>query len=349
MERNITMIKLSVIVPIYNVEKYLLNCLQSIDESIDKDCEVILINDGSTDSSQKICASYILDKPNFKLINQENRGLSAARNTGIHNSIGEYISFIDSDDWVSKDYFKMILANITNKPDVLVFGYTNVNENTGNIDIHTIDNNYYEINEIGKAILDMESRGYVFNLAWNKAYKRNKVTSYFEEGISYCEDLLFNCVNFKNINTIITISNLLYNYRTTNNSLTNNKFYKNYDELMNLSINHRKQLYAYFDLLKKDGKDIYFQKCVELYLASITNMYRLNSTFNLHQRIEKLNSIKSSIKTANYVISDFSNNEKLCFKIVTQYPSYVSDFLFLFLFFIKNRCSFLYYKINKGD
>ena len=125
------MIKVSVIVPIYNVENYLKKCLDSIINQTLKDIEIICINDCSTDSSKDIVLEYIQKDKRIKLINhEENQGLGFARNTGFDNSSAEYISFIDSDDFISNDYIEHLYdtavkynADIvfTNNMKVLVF------------------------------------------------------------------------------------------------------------------------------------------------------------------------------------------------------------------------------------
>lgn len=99
--------KISIIVPVYNVEKYLKVCLDSIKNQTYNNFEVIMINDGSTDKSKKICEEYTKDA-RFILINQNNQGLSGARNTGLKNITGEYVLFIDSDDWIEKNCFDLL-------------------------------------------------------------------------------------------------------------------------------------------------------------------------------------------------------------------------------------------------
>ena len=94
----------SVIIPVYNVEKYLRRCLNSVIDQEYKNIEIILVNDGSTDNSLEIAISYKEKDKRIKVFSQENQGLSAARNMGLDKSHGEYITFIDSDDYVSKDY-----------------------------------------------------------------------------------------------------------------------------------------------------------------------------------------------------------------------------------------------------
>lgn len=101
---------ISIIVPVYNVEEYLNECLDSIKRQTYKNIEVILVNDGSTDGSKEICERYCKNDSRFKLINQENQGLSETRNVGVRASIGEYIFFVDSDDVVKVDILEILLS-----------------------------------------------------------------------------------------------------------------------------------------------------------------------------------------------------------------------------------------------
>lgn len=104
---------LSIVIPVYNVEAYLRQCLNSVLKSDGaQDCEVILVNDGSTDSSPEICREYTEQYGNVRLVNQPNGGLSEARNTGIHHATGKYILFLDSDDFLYEGSLKYILSNI---------------------------------------------------------------------------------------------------------------------------------------------------------------------------------------------------------------------------------------------
>ena len=103
------MVKVSIGVPVYNVEVYLRECLDSIMNQTFKDFEVIMVDDGSTDNSFSICQEYVAKDNRFKLIHQENKGLAGARNTCIKNMHGEYITWIDSDDKIKPDYLEKLL------------------------------------------------------------------------------------------------------------------------------------------------------------------------------------------------------------------------------------------------
>ena len=110
---------ISVIVPVYNVETYLEECLDSIQNQTYTDLEVILVNDGSTDGSKAICERYCKENRHFHLLNQENQGLSAARNKGVEISTGEYIVFVDSDDIIKTNYLEKLMQYMTEDVDIV--------------------------------------------------------------------------------------------------------------------------------------------------------------------------------------------------------------------------------------
>ena len=115
---------ISVIVPVYNVEKYLEECLDSIQHQTYTDIEVILVNDGSTDSSKEICEKYCKQDSRFKLINQTNQGQSVARNTGVAASSGEFIVFVDSDDVIKANYLEELMKYMTADVDIVESKFT---------------------------------------------------------------------------------------------------------------------------------------------------------------------------------------------------------------------------------
>lgn len=167
--------KLSIIIAIYNVEDYLIKCLDSLfNQTIKEGYEIICVNDSSTDKSRDIILEYVKKDKRFKLLDKENGGLSDARNFGLKHIDSKYVSFIDGDDFVSKDYVEKAINKMeTDDLDMLVFGYdqyyltTNTKEK---INLRMKDG-IYNLKE-NKEIL-----AYTPNAAWNKVYK----TSLFKE------------------------------------------------------------------------------------------------------------------------------------------------------------------------
>ena len=114
--------KFSVIIPVYNSAQFLRKCIGSIVDQEYQDYELILVDDGSTDASNEICQEYADKYNHIQLIRQENRGPSAARNEGIENASGDYLTFVDSDDWVMPDYFQTLENAVDQNPDIVFFG-----------------------------------------------------------------------------------------------------------------------------------------------------------------------------------------------------------------------------------
>ena len=120
---------ISVIVPVYNIEHYIARCVQSIINQDYPNLEVILIDDGSTDLSGKICDDFLEKDTRVKVIHKINGGLSSARNTGLDVALGKYISFIDGDDWVQKDFYSTLLTKIRdNDADIISCNSNSVND-----------------------------------------------------------------------------------------------------------------------------------------------------------------------------------------------------------------------------
>ena len=165
---------ISVIIPIYKVEKYLNRCINSILEQDYKNLQIILINDGSPDKCPIICDAYAKKDNRINVIHKSNGGLSDARNAGIKSAKGEYIVFVDSDDYVDKSYISQLYYLLQKyKADISICGYTEVLENSSRI--HSYSKNYNEkiINKsdaMKEAILS--NKGF-FIVAWNKLYKRS--------------------------------------------------------------------------------------------------------------------------------------------------------------------------------
>ena len=161
---------ISIVVPIYNVEKYLRMCLDSIEQQTYSNIEVLLINDGSPDSSGEICQEYVARDSRFHYFEKENGGLSDARNYGIERSNGMYLTFVDSDDWLSLTYVEdLYQAAIRNDADTVVSHFTIYNESDRNYYVHIWDD-YYEKTYTGEELVlelpSLESEGYVFTTSW---------------------------------------------------------------------------------------------------------------------------------------------------------------------------------------
>ena len=213
-------IMVSVIVPIYNVEEYLEECLESIRNQTYTNIEVILVNDGSTDGSREICESYCEKDIRFRLINQENQGQSVARNRGVKESVGQYIMFVDSDDVVNTDVLEVLLPYMKTDVDIVECEMTREKE-------------AFFLNKIPTIVFEGNSKEAIINCiafravkfcAFTKLYRREIVEKIpFLEGYIY-EDV-FTGINYLNhIRKIIVIDYIGYYYRVRPNSTMTKSF-----------------------------------------------------------------------------------------------------------------------------
>lgn len=210
---------ISIIIPVYNAEKYLKKCLDSILSQTYKDFEVILINDGSIDDSKKICEEYQKKDKRFKLINKENGGPSSARNLGLKSAKGEYISLVDADDYLRDDFYEKLVASIEkNNSDIAFCKY-----------VFSFNNEIKFIEEIGlnKFVLDkdlkhfFESRDHINAYLVRCLYKSEIFKDIkYDENIKYLEDLdLFLRIMQKNL-TFSLVDEAMYYYVQSPNSIT---------------------------------------------------------------------------------------------------------------------------------
>ena len=210
--------KISIIIPVYNVKNYLKKCLDSVINQTYKNIEIILINDGSNDGSEKICYEYAKKYKEIVYISSENKGVSHARNIGIKRSTGEYIGFVDSDDFIEPNMYEILLKNaIKFNADISIGNYTNKDK----YDMQKIVNMARKLNT-EEAISNLFSEKSIRGFLWNKLYKRELIIGKKEillnEKIKIMEDLLFNYYAFKNSKTIVYDSNELYHYILRENS-----------------------------------------------------------------------------------------------------------------------------------
>ena len=286
---------ISVIVPIYNVEKYLTKCLDSIINQTYKNLEIILVDDGSPDNCPKICDEYAKRDKRIKVIHKKNQGVSVARNVGIESSEGKYICFVDSDDFISNDFLTKLINKIKeeNSDAVICDYYTYKN-----------DKEYKHINKNWKKIVCNDLSMYFGNLrnvhraVWAALYKKNIIKDLrFNPELKIAEDFLFLLQVLKNAEKISYVNECLYYYFINNDSVmrTKNENYYNYiiDGLMRCKEELEKLGYE----TKSIEFEIYITAC--LGYASITNYskYAEFEKFNKRSNYKKFLKYNKDFKT----------------------------------------------------
>ena len=211
---------ISVIVPVYNVEEYLEECLESIRQQTFTDIEVILVNDGSTDGSREICEQYCEKDSRFRLINQENQGQSVARNRGVKESVGQYIMFVDSDDVINTNVLEVLLPYMKKDVDIVECR-------------SSINKEEFFLNRTSTIVFEGNAKEAILNCiefkevkfcAFTKLYRREIVEKVpFLEGYIY-EDVFTGINYLKHIRKIVVVDYIGYYYRVRPNSTMTKSF-----------------------------------------------------------------------------------------------------------------------------
>lgn len=221
--------KVSIIIPCYNMEKYLQNCFLSLDNQDYTNLEIIFIDDGSTDNTLPLLLKYCENKKNCRVISQKNMGLASARNTGLRNCTGDYIYFFDPDDMLAPNTISTAVKySEANNCDLFIFGFHRIKEkNYTDIKFHTKPiKKLYNYDKLS-AIEQYLSQNIFFSSVWNKLYKTSILKDnniFFVDGCRYSEDTYFNYVYLLFTNKITYANAKMYYYVNRNNSLTHDGF-----------------------------------------------------------------------------------------------------------------------------
>lgn len=244
------MIQLSIIIPIYNVSNYLKRCLDSVYSQIEENWEVILVDDGSTDNSGAICDEYKLNYPQTIVIHKENGGLSDARNAGIKVATGEFIYFIDSDDWLVSNAISTLLDfALENRCEVVQGGFYYTYDDYLLYDNRkiSIDQTHFILNR-KDAMTELIKNEYIKNFAWGKLYKSSLVKKYLFPKGKYFEDSYWQHLIVNEINNYGVIPTPLYYYRQRESSISGQFNFKSldllkgYEDRLNFISNYYPQL-----------------------------------------------------------------------------------------------------------
>lgn len=202
--------KISVIIPVYQVAKFLPQCIESVCNQDHKNLEIILIDDGSTDGSGAICDHYAVEDSRIRVIHQENAGAAAAKNAGLKIATGEYLSFVDSDDFLEPDVYGYMLEVLQSEhADAAQFGFREVYTSRTEDHIHGEGRKKLD----GKEYLCRFPKDWTCALLWNKLYRRSLYDGiYFEEGHKI-DDEYFTYQGFLKKATVVCDDRIIYNYR----------------------------------------------------------------------------------------------------------------------------------------
>lgn len=310
------MVSISVVIPVYNVELYLKRCVFSVLDQTFKEFELILVDDGSTDNSGKICDDLKLYDKRIKVIHKQNGGLSSARNIGIKNATSDYITFIDSDDFIAKDYLNYAYdLLIKYNADIISVDYKRVSkiitekEKKDNIKVMTEFDSVCHYLKCG-------CKRHNNYPAWNKIYKKELFSDIiFPEGKIY-EDMYTNLKLFFRSKKTIFSTKLCYFYWINPNSITQSCFSdRNYDLLTSTKSIQK--------FIKKTNNEL---------LIKYSNAIDAKALFSLLVKLLKDRKyIKSNFEKVKQINSEFKN--KIRYLLIKEIPLTIKFISVIFYFF----------------
>ncbi len=295
--------KITIIVPIYNVEKYLEECIKSIISQTYNNLEILLIDDGSTDDSAKICIKFEKQDKRIKYIYQNNSGVSVARNIGIKLAKGKYIAFVDGDDSLEQDMISSLYNLIINCQYPLVMcGHYLYDSHQKQEQYIFSKSEMIDTNKRKKEILTKIN--YSLGVPWGKLYKKNFLIDnkiFFKENLKRMQDTIFNLEVFELCGKFMYLKKPLYNYRFSQNSACN-KFSPDFDDTSNKVLQSLKEYLQKYNLWE-DYKYIYYTKEFTLYMELIRLKYVQELChINYFQKIKEIRQ-----KKFNYDLIDLNS------------------------------------------
>lgn len=294
---------ISIIIPIYNMEQFLGRCLDSVVNQTYSSLEIILVNDGSTDSSGDICHTYAQKDNRIKVIHQVNSGVSSARNAGLDAATGDYISFVDPDDYIELNTYETLIPYLANDIDILRFNAKRKGEILNWLPFKGEYSGERFEQEIVLPMIGSEKFGgmFILGVLWVHLFKRDLIEKnhiHFNKELRRCEDRLFTITTMLHANKMFFIDDILYHYQVNDESLSNR-----YDP-----IRWEQELIFLDDLKKKyfETKSLSFiikanQRISNDYvlraITSINNEYFTNNDNSFCQRYKNIKKIINNPNT----------------------------------------------------
>jgi glycosyltransferase involved in cell wall biosynthesis len=342
---------ISIIVPVYNSEKTLKRCIESLIGQTYSDIEILLVIDGPTDSSEEIGKSFEKTDSRVKVIMKDNEGVSAARNTGLEHAKGEYIQFVDSDDYIAPNMCEKLLGIVDKSGVELVLcGFHHLFVNRDIVKVPKAGT--YQLKDKPEVFLDLYEAGFL-NMPWNKLFKKELIHNKFDSTISLGEDLLFNLDYMKKIEKLAIIDEPLYYYiqQKGQDTLSSKKRKDKYDiaikicETAKESFNFIIKDYSKEkqEALKIAGDQVIYKRLILEFLDEIEGM-AYDKTLT---RKQKLETIDKYMKDA-YIckVNKAIGNIQIDYQIINFFLRWKFKYIVYILIYIRKWCLNLLEKIR---
>ena len=310
---------LSFIIPLYNCSEYIVSCLNSIYDSLvsEKEFEVIIVNDGSTDNGATVCKKYAEKHKNILLLEQKNSGASTARNKGINHALGKYIWFVDADDRINPDFLPNMLCILQEQHDIDVFCFNHRRIFINHIEEYSEFKNWNICT--GLEFLNRHTSNYI----WNKIYRRESIGNHrFYDGTKNIEDMYFNTILLMDMDHIQTIPLFGYDYYNINTTSTSrNKNLRNLIKLNQDSISIIEKLIDHKNLYSDFNKKLFLENAILFEITGhLFSLFRFYSPHAINKVIKKYKSLgyypvkKTYNKRANLFLI-IANHKKILLAI----------------------------------
>lgn len=312
---------ISIIVPVYNVEEFLEKCIDSILNQTFKNFELILINDGSTDNSGNICEKYSKKDDRIIVIHKKNGGVSSARNVGLDLAQGEYIGFVDSDDFIEEDMYELLYTLITEtKKDIANVGINFIYENI-KVESSKYDKKIFNKYEAMENLLKYKFYG---DYIWTNLFKADLIKKFKFKNVYYEDiDLMYQLIDKSN--GIVTIGKQKYNYLQRENSITKSKKLKLLEDKFLVCSKRGEFLKSYYPIIYQKIEKNFRKNLIDIFFVYLKIKLLNNKKIQKCQVLKTLNKyfydniktkeISLSIKIQLILLKFFSNLYIKLFKI----------------------------------
>lgn len=304
---------ISIIIPVYNCEKYIEKCIKSLMNQTYKDFEILLINDGSTDKSAEICSFYEKSNKNIKLFNIKNSGVSNARNYGIDYATGNYIQFVDSDDYVDSDYIESMVNAIKNTDediDIVICGIKQIilknNEYIFSRDIKVESSDIYNIKELNDVMPELIEKAYI-NYCYSKLIKKDVIINNnirFNKYLSLGEDTLFVLDILNSSKNIKILSNTPYNYVIHSDYSLTYKYRNDKFEILNM-ISNKIEMFCKNNMNKSQFLEkVLSKRYYEIIKFCLDENLKKNINISMYQRFINMKNILNNRDVHSFINKD---------------------------------------------
>ncbi len=333
---------ITIIIPFFNAENFIESCLNSIIRQDFKNFEVLLINDGSTDASSIICEQFANKDERFRILEQLNQGVSAARNTGLLRAKGNFIAFVDADDWLETEYLSTLVTTIKDdEVDLVCCGYYDYSIYAKRLPINDFKGKttILKTDEMMYALLDGTA-----GVPWAKLYRKAIIDKFdirFNNQIKMSEDLVFNLEYVSNCEKIIINNYHGYNYNRLNSTSVSSKIKSDY--LSSYEESNELMLQLWRKIKLDDLKLLnYINQRLRMFVITVCGNIIANKNIGVFNRIAQMRFFLEESLPQKY-IKQFKNEKEIPLWLLMNKFYYCS----FFFFWIKNHFSEMKLKIRK--